>query len=268
MSSDLLNDGYLGVPGPLRALLDSGASDEELIRYLQKRKLDGQTLAHRVISIPSISKSASSGNDTYLDSVLKRLITQALKPVVNALEPNALYQYVMNVVHISEQLVKAHNDEAIWSTDESIVAASRIVMIFALDMPDQSAKNTLGEQEELFQTGYGEDYVSKVGLVSEHEFAARSNWNSRQLTRAIASQRVFFVEVEGIKRFPTFFLETQYSRRQLEAITRAMGLLHGGSKLQFFMSPKGSLGGITPLAALLRGNYKIVKSCAQAFAER
>jgi len=198
VSGDLLDDGYLGVPGPLRALLDSGASDEELIRYLQKKKRDGQTLAHRIISVPSIGKYARSGNETYLDSVLKRLITHALKPVVNALEPDALFQYVMNVLHISEQLVKAHNDEAMWSTDESIVAASRIVMIFALDMPDQLVVNSQGEQEELVQSGYVENYVSKVGLVSEQEFAARSNWNSRQLIRAIASQRVFFVEVEGI----------------------------------------------------------------------
>lgn len=264
MSGDLFNEGYLGVPGPLRALLDSGASDEELIRYLQNRKRGGQSLAHRIISVPSIGKYARSGDETYLDGVLKRLIVHALKPVVNALEPHALFQYVMNVLHISEQLVKAHNDEAMWSTDESIAAASRIVMIFALDMPDTLA----GEQEALVHPGYAENYVSKVGLVPEHEFAARSNWSSKQLIRAIASQRVFFVEVEGIRKFPTFFLETQYSRRQLEAITRAMGGLHGGSKLQFFVSPKGSLGGITPLVALRQGNYKLVKSCAQAFAER
>lgn len=264
MSGDLFSEGYLGVPGPLRALLDRGASDEELIRYLQNRKRDGQSLAHRIIRVPSTGKHARLGDETYLDGVLKRLIVHALKPVVNALEPNALFQYVMNVLHISEQLVKAHNDEAMWSTDESIAAASRIVMIFALDMSDQLA----GEQKELVQDGYAENDASKVGLVPEYEFAARSNWSSKQLIRAIASQRVFFVEVEGIKKFPTFFLETQYSRRQLEAITRAMGGLHGGSKLQFFTSPKGSLGGITPLAALLRGKYQLVKSCAQAYAER
>lgn len=254
MPSEVSEVWATGISEPLRALLDSGASDEELIRCLQSGKRGGQSLAHRFIAAPHCDEDSKPDPGDYLDSVMERLIVLALRPVVNSLEPTALFQYVQNVLHIAGHLVSSLRNETFWSVDSSLIAVSRIIMIFALDMPDRDIKIN-GEE-------------SPVIFVSAQEFAARSHWNTKQLARAIMAHRVFFIENDGVQSFPVFYLETQYSRRQLEAITRAMGGLHGGSKLQFFTSPKGSLGGITPLVALLRGKYKLVKSCAQAYAER
>ena len=72
----------------------------------------------------------------------------------------------------------------------------------------------------------------------------------------------------GQEMYPSFFADTRLDRRYLRAISRTLGDLPSGSKLQFFTSPKGSLGGITPLAALQRGMRAAVMRSAKGFAER
>ena len=46
-----------------------------------------------------------------------------------------------------------------------------------------------------------------------------------------------------------------------------LGDLPGGSKLQFFVTRKGSLGGKTPLEALATGGLAKVKDVTSAFVE-
>lgn len=58
-----------------------------------------------------------------------------------------------------------------------------------------------------------------------------------------------------------------YQRAQLEAVTKVLGDLPGGAKLQFFLTRKGSLGGATPLEALAQGKLQKVKDVAAAFAD-
>ena len=52
------------------------------------------------------------------------------------------------------------------------------------------------------------------------------------------------------------------------AVRRVLSELPIGSRLQFYGSPKGSLGGLTPLAALMDGKVAAVRRAAQGFAER
>jgi hypothetical protein len=39
--------------------------------------------------------------------------------------------------------------------------------------------------------------------------------------------------------FPAFYADKRYDRRHLEAITKLLGDLPDGAKLQFFLNPKG-----------------------------
>jgi hypothetical protein len=51
-------------------------------------------------------------------------------------------------------------------------------------------------------------------------------------------------------------------------VSKALSDLPGGSKLQFFMTPKGSLSGQTPLDAIANGHLAAVRNAARGFVER
>jgi len=88
------------------------------------------------------------------------------------------------------------------------------------------------------------------------------------LDRALRSNRIFTVELAGASYVPAFYLEGRYGRRDLGVVSRILGNLPGGSKLQFFTTPKGSLSGRTPLEALADRNLSAVRCTAQGFVER
>jgi hypothetical protein len=111
------------------------------------------------------------------------------------------------------------------------------------------------------------DLVRAGELLSHAEFIASMGWTQKNLDKALAANRVFFVEVNCIGYFPAFYLDKRCDRRQLEAICEALDNLPGGEKLQFFRSHRGSLGGKTPLEALEQGQMPAVLAAAQAFAD-
>ena len=112
------------------------------------------------------------------------------------------------------------------------------------------------------------ELVGAGTLLSAQEFAARLRWGDRVLNHALAANRVFFVDCQGVRLFPAFYADPQYKRQQLEEVSQTLGSLPGGSKWQFFTSRKGSLGGCTPLEALVRGDFGLVKMAAEGFATR
>ena len=105
-------------------------------------------------------------------------------------------------------------------------------------------------------------------LVPSGEFIERLNVTRQALSKAVAAQRLFFVEIGGDRYFPAFFLDLTYDRHQLEQISKALGELPGASKLQFFRGKKMSLGGLSPLTALAKGKFSEVRNAAAGFAER
>lgn len=113
-----------------------------------------------------------------------------------------------------------------------------------------------------------EAMVDTGQLVPPTEFKDLMGWASRQAVwKAAESHRVFYLTYNAERYFPTFYCDPTYDRRHLEAVTKVLGDLPGGSKLQFFLTCKGSLGGDTPLQALASGRVAKVKDVAAAFAE-
>lgn len=110
--------------------------------------------------------------------------------------------------------------------------------------------------------------VEGTVLISPTEMASRLGWTRQALSKALAARRVFFVDLRGLRYFPSFFTEPRYQRKHLEAVSKLLGDLPGGAKLQFFTTPKGSLSGKTPLDALADGQYSSVRIAAQGFAQR
>jgi hypothetical protein len=105
-------------------------------------------------------------------------------------------------------------------------------------------------------------------LITPAAFAEGLQFSRQALSKALKARRVFYVDVQGRRHFPAFFLDPRYERRQLEDVCRALGELPGASKLQFFLTRKASLQGATPLEALVNGQFTRVRVAAAGFAER
>lgn len=117
----------------------------------------------------------------------------------------------------------------------------------------------LGTTEAMIKNGH---------LVTPVEFQNLMGWTTRQAVwKAAESQRVFYLDHKAERYFPAFYGDAAYDRKHLAGVTKALGDLPGGSKLQFFLTHKGSLGGATPLQALASGRFAKVKDVAAAFAE-
>lgn len=111
------------------------------------------------------------------------------------------------------------------------------------------------------------ELVQAGQLLPPAEFVKRMRWTQQNLDTALVANRVFFVEVNGIRYYPAFYADSNYKRSQLEAVTKLLGDLPGGAKLMFLLNRKGSLGGATPLEALAEGKLQKVKDVAAAFAD-
>lgn len=94
---------------------------------------------------------------------------------------------------------------------------------------------------------------------------------------------LFCVEKNGLRSYPAFYLAKCLDRRRLEAVSKLLGPAPGGTKWQFWMTPRGSLalpgktvdGVLTenvrprsPLNALRDGDVELVMQAAQAQVER
>lgn len=110
--------------------------------------------------------------------------------------------------------------------------------------------------------------ASRRELLRAADFANALGVTKQAVSKALRDKRVFTVEVDGEQYYPAFYLDSRLDRRQLERVTKALGDLPGPSKLQFFLRPKHSLGGVTPLRALAQGRFEQVRASALGFAER
>lgn len=110
--------------------------------------------------------------------------------------------------------------------------------------------------------------VQEKRLIDSTSFVERKNVSRQALSKALKAHRLFYVEVDGQRYIPSFFLDARLESRQLEKVSKALGELPGPSKLQFFMTRKASLSGKTPIDALADGQYSRVRTAAEGFAER
>lgn len=130
------------------------------------------------------------------------------------------------------------------------------------------------EAERVAQSAKRKGSEHLEALVQSHEllepaaFAAQLDWTRQALSKALAAHRVFYVEVQGNRYYPSFFTDSRYERRQLEAVSKALADLPGTAKLLFMTTPKASLEGLTPLQALERGRHEAVRTAAAGFAQR
>jgi hypothetical protein len=106
-------------------------------------------------------------------------------------------------------------------------------------------------------------------LIAALDLAGRLKISPQAVSKALKAGRLFALEGGGGRLlYPAFYSDGVVSRKVLEAVTRALGDLPASSKWQFFTTPKASLGGVTPLQALERGERQAVMVTAAGFVER
>jgi hypothetical protein len=132
------------------------------------------------------------------------------------------------------------------------------------ESPGGSTDSDFGGSEMKLSVGQ----AAPEDFFEAEEFARRRGWSEEALAKALRASRVFCFEVEGLLVYPAFFVDPRYDVRQLESVCRRLGALPGGSKWQFFVTRKGSLGGLTPLEALLAGDFAAVIRSAEGFRDR
>jgi hypothetical protein len=104
-------------------------------------------------------------------------------------------------------------------------------------------------------------------LVKGDVLAERLGISMQALSKALAAQRMFYVEHKGSRYFPAWLADPRYDRKQVEKVSKTLGNMPGGAKLVFFTSPRGSLADQTPLEALTAGKLAPVLNAAQAYAQ-
>ena len=112
------------------------------------------------------------------------------------------------------------------------------------------------------------DYTGHRSLIPAAKFCEVSGLSSQALDKVLLAKRIFAVELQGQVSIPGFFLDRRYNRRQMASACKLLGGLQGGSKLQLFPTPKGSLGGQTRLDALEVLKFAAVRRDAHGFAEQ
>jgi len=121
-------------------------------------------------------------------------------------------------------------------------------------------------------------------LLESSRFQEQAGWTRQALSKAVLAGRVFYLEVGAKRAYPAFYLDLRYNRKNLEAVTKLLGGLSGGSKWLFFTTPKASLArsdaeprarrapaasqARTPLQAMEHGDLDRVKRTATGYAER
>ncbi len=106
-------------------------------------------------------------------------------------------------------------------------------------------------------------------LIPEELFVRWMAVGSEAIAKAVADGKLFFVIRHDRRFYPSFFLDKKrYKKRHLAAVVRLLSGVDDVAKWLFFTTPKGSLGEITPLAALEQRRFAAVKRTAEAFSQR
>ena len=105
--------------------------------------------------------------------------------------------------------------------------------------------------------------------------------SATELQHAVEIRRIFHIQVDGVRAYPSFFLYRTLDRTALEERSALLGDITGGRKFRFFTTARGSLAnpgavvnGVliedgsprTPLQTLRDGGISQVIRAASAYA--
>jgi len=141
-----------------------------------------------------------------------------------------------------------------------------------LNIEQRSIREESAQRRKELDSNRGEPtparLVANAKLLHKSHFCAAIGFPPRRVSKEVAAQRIFSVDIEDEPYFPAFFLIEQIRRKDLAKVVRTLGDVAGWNKWQFFTTPNGALDDLTPLQALFYGDRKQVLHAAAEFAER
>lgn len=128
----------------------------------------------------------------------------------------------------------------------------------------QEAKALLDQAREQAQS-FRTELVKNGQLVDADAFCKLLEISPLELQTGLLEKRYFGVEVGEEFYYPSFYADSTVKRSEIEGISELLLDLDGSSKWQFFNTPKLTLNGVTPLAALAQGRFQDVAFAAGGF---
>lgn len=180
---------------------------------------------------------------------------------------------IFNAPSGNDKGAKRYSRKELANVLDELEQTVKVLRVATVSAPPASSRMQASEvrkpaTQEALVLDNTEALINKGQLLTPVEFQNLMGWASRQAVwKAAEGNRVFYLTYKAERYFPAFYGDPSYDRKHLEAVTKVLGDLPGGSKLQFFLTRKGSLGGETPLQALAAGRVAKVKDVAAAFAE-
>jgi hypothetical protein len=108
--------------------------------------------------------------------------------------------------------------------------------------------------------------VTKGELLDTSAMTEALGMSRQALNKAVRERRILSVEVDATPYYPAFYAARDLDRKVLEKVTRKLADLPGWTKLDFFTSANGALGGLSPLDALRQGLVSPAVELAEAYA--
>lgn len=128
----------------------------------------------------------------------------------------------------------------------------------------QEAKTLLDQARREAQQ-FRTEMVKSGQLVDADAFCTLLAIHPSELELGLKENRFFQIEVDGKYYLPSFYFDPGLYRSQIERISKLLADLNGDVKWQFFNTPKLTLEGFTPLAALAQGRFQDVAFAAGGF---
>lgn len=104
-------------------------------------------------------------------------------------------------------------------------------------------------------------------LVKKDVFAHAAELSTQELECAFKEDRIFSVRHRIDYYVPAFFNDPMLRAKGIELVSQRLAPLRGESRLEFFCNPKQSLGGLTPIEAMLAGRVAEVLQAADGFTD-
>jgi len=140
-----------------------------------------------------------------------------------------------------------------------------------LDIEQRSIHEESAQRRQELGSNRGEStparLVANAKLIHFSHFCAAIGFTPQRVSKEVAANRIFSVDIDDEPYFPAFFLVEQIRRKDLAKLVRTLGDLTGWDKWGFFTTPNSSLDDLTPLQALFYGDRKQVLHAAAKFAE-
>lgn len=104
--------------------------------------------------------------------------------------------------------------------------------------------------------------IQQGSVLAEGAFIAARGITVGALRRDLQQGRVFAIDVDGEKYYPSFFTDDALDRRRLSHVLRLLENLHVTERFLFFTTPRASLNRRTPIDAMREGDYALVRRAA------